>query len=166
MFVNWHLPYFHSRCQRVSALRGFILSVKWVPLGHVKVRSLSVACRTHSGRVQRGRDTESDAVIRLKKYTHFSPTNASWAVPPEICIMRFPVILLITPKRTLLLRQFLYIRNLRFILHRHGQPNLRVEHYPQAFRDSSADRRNQFLIAHLELERHQHIEDQVGMGHR
>ena len=24
-----------------------------------------------------------------KKYTHFSPTNVSYAVPPEICIMRF-----------------------------------------------------------------------------
>ena len=42
--------------------------------------------------------------------------------------------------------------------------NLRVVIIPQAFRDSSADRRNQLLIAHLELERHQHIEDQVGMG--
>ena len=24
-----------------------------------------------------------------KKYTHFSPTNVSYAVPAEICIMRF-----------------------------------------------------------------------------
>ena len=42
--------------------------------------------------------------------------------------------------------------------------NLRVVIIPQAFRDSSADRSNQFLIAHLELERHQNIEDQVGNG--
>ena len=87
--LNWHLPYFQQQMPTSFGSRGFILSVKRCHQGHQKVRSLSVACRTHSGRVQTwkrhgircshpaGRNTH----IFLQRMFHmqFHPKSASCA---------------------------------------------------------------------------------------
>ena len=84
--------------------RGFILSVKRCHYGHQKVRSLSAACRTHSVSVQTWKDTEWDAShgmeeIREFCFKEFAAVCLFW----NFFVSGFPVILLITPKRDMLI---------------------------------------------------------------
>ena len=55
-----------------------------------KVRPLSPVCRTCAHQVsKRGRDTESDAVIRLEKLHAFFSNECSIGIPPEIVTVYF-----------------------------------------------------------------------------
>ena len=68
----------------------FYIVCEAVPLGTLEspliVCGLSDALR-ESPNVEETRNQMQSS--GWKKYTHFSPTNVSYAVPPEICIMRF-----------------------------------------------------------------------------
>ena len=66
--LNWHLPCFNSRCQRVSVRARLYCLKSGIVRDTRKSRSLSVACRTHSGMSKRGRDTEWMPAAIWKKY--------------------------------------------------------------------------------------------------
>ena len=65
--LNWHLPYFQLQMPTSFGSRGFILSVKQ------KVRSLSVACRAHSGECPNAEETRNGIpAAAWKKYVNFA----------------------------------------------------------------------------------------------
>ena len=72
--LNWHLPYFQQQMPTSFGSRGLILSMREHSQCCQKVRPLSPVCRTCAHQVsKRGRDAESDAVIRLEEiHTFFS----------------------------------------------------------------------------------------------
>ena len=101
----WHLWTKHNRAKPMSELASAMFSIadanefrfarfyivcEAVPLGTLEspliVCGLSDTLR-ESPNVEETRNQMQSS--GWKKYTHFSPTNVSYAVPPEICIMRF-----------------------------------------------------------------------------
>ena len=101
----WHQWTKHNRAKPMSELASALFSIadanefrfarfyivcEAVPLGTLEspliVCGLSDTLR-ESPNVEETRNQMQSS--GWKKYTHFSPTNVSYAVPPEICIMRF-----------------------------------------------------------------------------
>ena len=101
--LNWHLPCFNSRCQRVSVRA--VLYCLWS--GAIRDTRKSAHCLWlvgHTpGESKRGRDTESDAVIRLEEIHTFFSNECFICSSTRNLHHALPVILLITPKRTLLI---------------------------------------------------------------